>query len=353
MALSLNTVIKPEAGWYRGDFHAHTTFSDGYYTPLELIDVARTEKLDFFAITDHNTVDALSAFDPPADILIIPGTEITLKEGHFNIFGIEDSPNWLTQIQTGENRVTLQGNLNSFTNLMQQTAANGLLNSINHPLLTPWAWLDKATDLRHLHCLEIWNDPDWHDNAHANPRAVAMWTRWLNAGHRITAIGGVDYHFPQHKTGYNQPQRLSRPTTYVYAQELSGAAILEGLRQRRAYVSMGPQVTLQARVNGSTYGIGDDLGELEGAIEFSATVSFGSTPITARLLKNGDELGAASIEAGRGRLQHVDKIEAAQPAWYRLDVLGKNGDILAVTNPIFVGPRPQPARWKYGDFLET
>ena len=348
--LSLSKIIKTEPGWYRGDFHAHTHFSDGSLPPPDLADVARAEGLDFFAITDHNTIDAYPHFGPLDDILIIPGIEVTAKEGHFNVFGIESQPDWLAQIKADPYSLTLRGDLDSFTRLMQHTAAAGLLNSINHPYLTPWDWLDNGTDLRYLHCLEICNDPSFGDNAPANPQAVAMWTRWLNAGYRITAIGGVDYHHPDIKKGYTSPQRLSQPTTYVYAENLSGAAILAALRQRRAYVSMGPQVTFEAQAKGSTYGIGDDIGEFEGAIELSATISH-STGARARLVKNGEVMTEASLPTGQGNLHHRDRISPAQSAWYRLDVLGDNGEMLVVTNPIFVGPKIEPAQWAYGDFV--
>ncbi len=348
--LSLSKVVKLESGWYRGDFHAHTTFSDGYYDPPDLMEVARTEGLDFFTVTDHNTIDAFSHFGSPGDILIIPGLEVTMDEGHYNVFGIEGYSDWMEHICTDQNKIELQGKYETVPKVMRQAAAEGLLNSINHPLLIPWAWLDNNADLRHLHCLEICNDPTFIDNA-ANPQAVDMWTRWLNAGYRITAIGGTDYHYPQFKPGYSAPQRLSFPTTYVYAKELSGAAILAGLRQHRAYVSMGPQATFQAQVNGTTYDIGADLGKLEGNIEFRATVSHALDPVYVRLVKNGSVFEETTVENGQGNLQSSDQAVPSQPAWYRLDVIGQNGEILVVTNPIFVGPRRQPTLYKYGDFV--
>jgi hypothetical protein len=351
--LTLSKIIKAEAGWYRGDFHAHTHFSDGSLPPPDLAGVARAEGLDFFTITDHNTIDAYPHFGPPDDILIIPGIEVTLKEGHFNVFGIEGQPDWLARIKTDSASLKLQGDLDSFTRLMQRTSAEGLLNSINHPYLTPWAWLDNSADLRQLQCLEICNDPSFGDNAQANPQAVAMWTRWLNAGYRITAIGGVDYHHPDMKKGYISPQRLSQPTTYVYADNLSGAAILMALQQRRAYVSMGPQVTFEAQANGSTYGIGDDIGEVKGVIELSASLSHSHGSLRAKLVKNGKVMAEALLPAGQGNLRHHDQVGSTQSVWYRLDVLGDNGEMLVVTNPIFVGPKIEPARWTYGDFVDA
>ena len=353
--LSLARIVRPEPGWYRGDFHAHTDQSDGYYPPQQLADVARSEGLDFFTITDHNTVLGHTMFGSQPDLLIIPGVEATFDEGHFNIFGVEDWSDWMTVVCTGNKRVKLAGDFRSFTELLQATAGEGLLNSIAHPLLSPWNWLAKDADLRFITCLEIWNDPSWPDNRDANPQAVALWTDLLNAGHRITAIGGSDYHRPvPKKRRKKSPERLGQPSTFVYAATLSGNGILDGLRQRRAYVSIGPQVTFRAQFDSATYEIGDDLGPVEGAIKFTGQVMAGSRPpvIIARLIKNGRTVTEKELpDVGSKRIEMVDVAEPAEPAWYRLDVFSDDGQYLAITNPIFAGPKRPPELYLYGDFL--
>ncbi|MBP1744896.1 MAG: phosphatase, partial [Firmicutes bacterium] len=40
----------------KGDFHIHTRYSDGKYSPREVIDFAKKSNLDIIAITDHDTV---------------------------------------------------------------------------------------------------------------------------------------------------------------------------------------------------------------------------------------------------------------------------------------------------------
>ncbi len=349
--LSLSKVFNPRPGWYRGDFHAHTNFSDGYYSAPELAGLARTEGLDFFAITDHNTIEAYPHFGDEPGVLIIPGMEVTMQEGHYNIFGLEGQFDWLPDVCVWPAGVAHPtGQYPTPTRLMKQIAAHGLLNSINHPFLVPWDWLDFETELSSIHCLEIFNDPVFIENDVANPQAVAMWTRWLNAGYRITAIGGADYHQPQLNPGYKAPQRLGFPSTYVYADELSGAAILAGVRRRRVYVSLGPQLTFQASCNGSSHPIGADMGDVTGQVEFSGTVTH-NQPVQARLIKNGQAIASQSFQTGSGNWQFADEIAAAQPVWYRLDLLDEEEQIVAVTNPVFAGPQLQPAPPTYGDFL--
>ena len=62
------------------DLHTHSCFSDGTCTPAEIIDLAVTAGLSAVALTDHNTVDGLSAFLAAAEgkpLLAVPGTEIS------------------------------------------------------------------------------------------------------------------------------------------------------------------------------------------------------------------------------------------------------------------------------------
>lgn len=349
--LSLSKIHNPHPGWYRGDFHCHTLHSDGVLTPPELAQLGRAEKLDFFVITDHNTTDAYAGFGDDPGLLVIPGIEVTYKGGHFNVFGIERDDDWLAQMDyvpapRAEDRYP------SLNALMERTAALGLLNSINHPRLAPWAWEFPDTELRHLHGLEIWNDPSWPDNVRDNPRAIQLWTEWLNDGWRITGLGGSDFHRPQPPAGQNKPaERLGQPTTYVYAENLSGQAILSAVRRRRAWVSMnGTRAAFQARLNGQAYDIGADVGQQSGTIELSATVTECPDSARAQIIRNGAVLAEAAVADGAAQLRFAEALDPNQPAWYRFDVYGDDGLMRAITNPIFAGPARAPRRHKYGDF---
>ena len=272
---SFSKVFNPKPGWYSGDFHAHTNASnDGDYPPNVVAELARSEGLDFVTITDHNTIEGFSELDANLDYPIIPGMEVTLAKGHFNVFGMGEKSPWMEDICVSQNAIPLPVRYQTVSELMRQTGQEGLLNSINHPLLHYWEWLYKDTDLRYVHCVELWNDLYWPDNVNANPKTVEMWTDWLNAGYRVSAIGGSDYHYPPKPELGLPGERLGQPTTYVFAEELSVAAILDGIRMGRAYVSSGPRVKLcQATIGGITYMIGDDLGEQSGEIEFTVTIS--------------------------------------------------------------------------------
>lgn len=352
-ALDLYHVIKPAPGWFGGDFHTHTHHSDGVLTAPELAALAQREGLDFLTITDHNTLAAYPHFGAQPDLCIIPGLEVTYTAGHYNVFGLTHAATWQRDVTHGPTSIDhLAANVD-VDEVLAQSAAAGLLNSINHPLLPPWAWLLPETDLRHIHCLEIWNDPSWPDNRTGNPLAVELWTRWLNAGHRITAIGGSDFHRPINKPGATKPpDRLGSPRTYVYAEQLSGAAILNGLRRHQVYVSMGARVEFVAHYQGVVYPIGADLGVQQGTVELHATIAPTVRGI-AQIRSNHGIVQEALLYGDAATLTATIELDPTTPQWFRLDVLDGHGLLLAITNPIFAGPRQVPTLNTYGDFVDV
>jgi predicted metal-dependent phosphoesterase TrpH len=65
----------------RVDLHLHTTFSDGTYTPAQVVDLARRSGMTAVAITDHDTCAGLTPAKQAAGISldIIPGVEISTE----------------------------------------------------------------------------------------------------------------------------------------------------------------------------------------------------------------------------------------------------------------------------------
>lgn len=342
-----------EISWYRGDFHVHTIISaDGAADhPAAVAEMAKAEGLDFFAITDHNAIGALPLVRSMPGMVVIPGMEVTLETGHFNVFGIEAWHTWMEHLCQGEHEHLLTAGHSTAAELVRRSAEAGLLTSINHPVLTPWAWQDDATELRFVHCLEVWNDPYWPDNRYANPAAVTLWTRWLDSGIRTTAIGGSDYHYPPAPEAGKLGERLGYPSTYVGAQRLSAGAILDGLRKRRAYVSLGPRLAFHARANGAVYTIGDVVQIRPREVELEACVELSTiSQARARIVSHGRVVAHQPVHGDLSILQCRVPIDSTPAEWYRLDVIDPHGHLLAITNPIFFGSQYAPHLQTYGDF---
>ncbi len=62
------------------DLHIHTNFSDGSYSPLEIIEIAVAKNIDTISITDHDTVEGLETAinaGKKKGIEVIPGIELS------------------------------------------------------------------------------------------------------------------------------------------------------------------------------------------------------------------------------------------------------------------------------------
>lgn len=88
------------------DLHIHSQYSeDGSGTPKEIIKILKKKGICGMAITDHNTLEgSLKALkDKPKDFVIIPGCEISTKEGHIIALNIKENiPKKLSYIETIE-----------------------------------------------------------------------------------------------------------------------------------------------------------------------------------------------------------------------------------------------------------
>lgn len=62
------------------DLHTHSTFSDGTFTPLQLVKYAEEKGLKAFALTDHDTTEGVKeAKSIETNVEVISGVEISTR----------------------------------------------------------------------------------------------------------------------------------------------------------------------------------------------------------------------------------------------------------------------------------
>jgi hypothetical protein len=340
----LRVPLKTGAAWYRGDLHSHTAHSDGscksqsgksvpcptFLTAKEAAD----RKLDFMAITEHNGVahsSSIRELQPYFDkTLLMPGREITTFYGHANLFGTlapldfriapDAAPDW--------NDV-----------LTRAAKLNGLV-SINHPVRPSGedcmgcGW-EQPTDMRLVQAIEAVNGPD----ANTPWSGVPFWEKQLNAGHRITAIGGSDSHRPDE-------HGIGKPTTVVYAGELSQTAIVQGIRAGHVFVDVAGAGTgtLDVRVHRAGGKAETDamMGDLlpipaRASAQFRVAVS-GVRGAQLRVTDNGrviQPLRDATIGSDDAQLS-FDYVSDGKKHWLRTDVVDASGKLVLLGNPIYL-----------------
>lgn len=113
----------------RVDLHIHSTFSDGTYTPAEVIDLARRSGLPALALTDHDTLAGIPAARAAAEryhLEVIPGVELTAeragREVHIlGYFVSEEEP----ELRSVLERMRLQ-RLQRFQEMIARLADHGV-----------------------------------------------------------------------------------------------------------------------------------------------------------------------------------------------------------------------------------
>jgi len=135
--------------------------------------------------------------------------------------------------------------------------------------------------------------PSWDVTGHpveVGAEVVSAWTnagmntrlihRVLNEGHRMGFAGNSDSH--------RRNPGLAGALTAVYAEALTGEAILEALRSRRFYATNGSWIVLDSRAKGSL--IGQQVEAPDGIVEITL-LAIGTRPIvSATLVGDGKEL---------------------------------------------------------------
>jgi len=214
---------KPGAGrWLKGDLHCHTLHSDGANTVREIVENAVSLRLDFLAVTDHNTNTHHAELEGFAGlpIILIPGEEVTTYWGHANTWGLRE---WV------DFRCADEESIKAVQRWVRERRA---MLSINHAKCIGPPWLFRGWD---YDCMEVWQAP-WR---FYNWESLEKWDGLLQSGRRVVAVGGSDVHSvppaaPRH------PHGLAEPTTWVYA-EPSEAGILAAIRAGHAYISDAPR----------------------------------------------------------------------------------------------------------------
>ena len=325
--------VDSRPGWYLGDLHAHTVHSDGAWQVIDLVAAARTRGLDFVTLTDHNTTGGLPemAHCGGAGLLTMGGQELTTYWGHALCLGSHAWHDW--------RRLTKEGP--EMTALANEIYAAGGLYIIAHPRAagdphcTGCRWLYPTMMPGVARLVEVWNG-DWFGPAEKprdkNEAALRLWYAWLNQGHRLVATAGTDVHGPS-----QQYRSMSSGFNAVYADQLSEVAILQGVEAGHLCLSSGPTLRFTAHRQSSARGMmGDSLPAPDASASVSLAASWDAVPDSAslRLIADGRTQDTVSILATGTREWPVPAASAAAH-WYVVELRGRDGAMLALSNPIF------------------
>ena len=324
--------LDTEARWYAGDFHVHSRESgDAAGTLDEIAMVAESIDLDFVMLSEHNTTSQLELYAAtqaafPA-LLLVPGIEVTTYQGHAMSLG---GTTWVDH-RLGFEGVTMQ-------EIAGAVHDDGALFSINHPSLNlgdaciGCAW-SATLDGDAIDAIEIQTGALSVTSLFL-PRTIARWEELVAAGHRVVALGGSDDHRAGTGTGrFDSP--IGSPTTMVWAEELSVAAILEGVRRGRTVVKLAGADDPMVELSSPELGPDDDT-IVADVVTLRVRVTGASLGASLRLVFSG--VPGEEIEVVGDPFEHETTIIAgASEDFVRAELL-IGGRPRVITNHLFVRP---------------
>lgn len=195
-----------------GDFHAHTTLSDGSLTPVGIVRQAERRGLDVIALTEHNSAipagmaRAWSRFR--SGPIVLRGEEVTSSKFHLIAVGVEETVSPLSPLPEVIENIHRQGGV--------AIAA--------HPVRRYWdayepvlGQLDGSEVMHPLAYSEGFPGWHWEDLAAFYAKTPGL-----------MAIGSSDYHWGSH---------LGLCRTYVFVEEpVTESSVMDALRKRRTVV---------------------------------------------------------------------------------------------------------------------
>lgn len=279
---------------------------------------ARGRGLDFMFLTDHNTVSGIESLREAVrgEVAVHPGQELTTFGGHALALGPEQWIDW---------RAGLDGR--SIDDVARDVRRLDGVFVVAHPdappdpLCTGCQWTHADFDPALAHAVEVWGGL-WDGPEERNPGCLALFRRWLDAGHRVTATGATDAHRHEDWQG-------AVPLTYVRAADASLASVLGALRAGETYVSSGPALSLEASSPTGAVGIG---GTAAGAR--AVTASCAHSPRAELRLVCGQQTRARAAVEGQGA---VTAAVRDGDRWFCAE-LWRDDILLAITSPVYLQP---------------
>lgn len=315
-------------GWYRGDFHTHTYHSDGHWTVAELVAFAPQQGLDFITLSDHNTVSGLAELEGacPPGLLPIYASELTTFWGHALALGRREWVDWRIRPERG------------MPEIAAEIEAQGGLFVIAHPeavgdpYCTGCHWAFPEVSPGSARVVEVWNSP-WVSESF-NEAGLQLVYQWMNQGLRMVLTAGTDCHGPEHRDPDGRVGDFLAPGhgfNLVFAEELSQAAILQGVRAGHVVLTSGPSLSLSGQLAGQSLMPGDCcLAQAGETVRLE--VVWGDCPADSKLELVVDGNVRETVVGGSFATW---ELPGEQTGWALAALRKPDGEMLALTNPIY------------------
>lgn len=312
--------LESSSRWYQGDLHVHTAESgDSHASPADTLAYAKSRHLDFIELSEHNTtsqddfLNGLQAQNPK--LLLMPGMEYTTYKGHVNAIGathvvppfagseVNPFPMAAEAFKSGPERVLL---------------------SLNHPSFDfspEVAWSDAlpppGPSGKGVDGVEIANGNDQRLAGAFDGSALAFYEKLCAQGYHPAMLGGSDDHAAGQRGATLLGSSVGSPTTLIHADNLSVAALEDGIAANRTVVKLHGPADPMLAFKSEAAPAGDTV--TAPGTTFSARIT-GGKGAELVLVKNGERIERKAIPRDDFSFQRTVDAPSRGEDRYRMEV---------------------------------
>ena len=303
-------VFAPDAPWFRGNLHSHTTESDGRASPAEAMAAYRRLGYDFLAISDHDVLTRADPAEVPDGLTLIPSLEAGVGP-HILCIGIRE-----TFPKTSDRQAVID-----------RTNNEGGIAILNHP---NWGRSFSHWDQPVMESLtgyvgiEIFNAVI--EVLEGSPFALDRWDRLLTAGIRTWGFATDDSH---------RLEGIGRGWIQVQAESNTPDALLNAMRAGTFYSSTGVTLRRIAVEDGAWTVESDDADQIRFVSRWGRVLALADRLEGRALSRRGDDVVIEPLNDGETGITARYVFEGDE-GYVRCEALGRGGRA-AWTQPVWVG----------------
>jgi len=224
MKKTLKNPFEQAGNWYKANFHAHTTTSDGALSVTDRVAQYRKAGYNILALTDHDTTNDIHGVSDKK-MLVISGMEYhptcPSTPMVYHIVGLNIPHGFKLDDPKDAKRC------------IAQVKKAGGESVLAHPYWSGQSYESFRDILDEFVAVEVYNSTC---DRHGKPSSESEWAYCLDNGHILPAIGNDDVHCAA-------GEDVCECWTWLKLPSLSVKNVLTGLRRGMCYVSCGPRIS--------------------------------------------------------------------------------------------------------------
>lgn len=309
-------------GWFAGDNHMHTTYSDGSGSVADNVISAYQKGLSWVTITDHNTINhaaAVAVEDAKYDdFLVMFGEEVSTSPSHFLAYNINSLMPWNATLFTYQQLID---------SVLHNNNGKGIVY-LSHPYYPGLPWNDWS--VQGYKGIEVWNG-FYHATHSVNSQAFAVWDSLNTTGKRLFGIANSDAH---------NAGKVGDPHIVALLDSLCRDEVMEAFNTGCFYGTNGPVLSFD--IEGIPMGSAVKIPAAGRSVNINIAGSAEQDINAVRIIRNGQTVQAYTPMTDTISLGYVTNMGLSD--FFRVEIEAGNG--FAFSNPVWADPGNNDAQAK-------